>query len=300
MDTPLLLIHFNRPDITAKAIEALKAVAPGRIWILCDAARTHKKGEAEKVRRVRELLEKLPWDCEIRRLYREDNQGCFRNIADGISWFLNDCGGEGIILEDDCIADSSFFRFCAELLDKYRDDPKVMAISGHTNRNEPFHLQDSYGFSHYFGCWGWATWARAWEAFDPDLSGWKNKQCWNRICKTVLPGWRQRLYWNMMFARVADGRRDSWAYRYHLSIWSHFGKVAYPQYNLVRNIGWGKEATHSGQAERSDLKLDFLAFPLDHPTSMEVNPKIDRFFEDTIHSKSFKNRLHWIRRKLMG
>jgi hypothetical protein len=301
LDTPILLIHFNRPDITEKAIEALKPVAPKRVWILCDAARAHKPGEAEKVAQVRAQLETLPWPCEIRRLYREENLGCFRNISDGITWFLKDCGGEGIILEDDCIADPSFFDFCAELLERYRGDPSVMAISGHTGRNDPFNFEGaSYGFSNYFGCWGWATWQRAWEQFDPELTGWHDRKRWKQISHRVLPNAWARFYWDQMFKRVADGRRDSWAYRHLLSVWKVEGRLIIPKDNLVRNIGTGEEATHGGQADQSNLHLKSLHFPLVYPAENTIDLRVDRYIENHVHSKSVRVRLSWICRKLLG
>ena len=300
VQTPLLLIHFNRPDITQRALAALKPLAPSQVWILCDAAREHRPEEASKVAEVRAQLDALPWPCEVRRLYREDNLGCFRNISDGISWFLKDCGGEGIILEDDCIADSSFFTFCSELLERHRDDPTVMAISGHTGRNKPFDINESYALSQYFGCWGWATWQSAWERFDPDLSGWTERRQWRSICTRVLPSRWARIYWHLMFKRVADGRRDSWAYRYLLSIWTAKGTVVFPKWNLVRNIGSGIEATHSGQADQAELPIERMPFPLQHPVSVSANKTIDQFLEGHVHSKSLRVRVRWFFRKFFN
>ena len=298
MHTPLLLIHFNRPDITKQAIEALKPVAPRQVWILCDAARTHKPGEAEKVTQVRAQLETLPWPCEIRRLYREENLGCFRNISDGISWFLEDCGGEGIILEDDCIADPSFFPFCTELLERYRNDPSVYAISGHNRSLVALSNESDYIFSNYFECWGWATWQRAWDKFDSEMMGWRDRSHWNAICKNTLRSLRTRTYWNMMFHKVDSGSRDSWAYRYLLSIWKSRGKTAIASINLTENIGFNDQGTHAKASNDTRVKASHIGLPLRHPQSEVISTHADTWLEDNFHSKSFINRLKWFIRQI--
>ncbi|MFL2832024.1 MAG: glycosyltransferase family 2 protein [Coraliomargaritaceae bacterium] len=298
MNTPLLLIHFNRPDITQRALAALKPLAPSQVWILCDAPRSDRPEEAIKVAAVRAQLEALPWPCEVRRLYREDNLGCFRNISDGISWFLKDCGGEGIILEDDCIADPSFFPFCTELLGRYRDDPSVYAISGHNRSTQPLDSEVDYLFLNYFECWGWATWESAWEQFDPDLTAWKDRRQWKAICRRVFPGLRQRLYWEMMFRKVRNGQRDSWAYRYFLSILGNNGKTIIPSLNLTENIGFREDGTHCISSSVKCVAANAVSFPLTHPESTTISLETDRWFEDNFHSKSFFKRIQWLFSKL--
>ncbi|MDQ8195926.1 hypothetical protein QEH59_15940 [Coraliomargarita sp. SDUM461004] len=298
MNTPVLLIHFNRPDITQAALKALAPLAPSRIWVLCDAARPHKDGEASKVAEVRALLDAIPWPCEVRRLYREENLGCFRNLSDGITWFLKDCGGEGIILEDDCIADPSFFDYCAELLERYRDDPTVYAIAGHNRSPIPLSQTSDYTFSNYFECWGWATWERAWADFDPDMHAWTDPKSWKAICQRVFPGIRQRLYWEMMFRKVRNGQRDSWAYRYFLSIWGKQGKTIIPSLNLTENIGFREDGTHATSSKVVCVPANAVSFPLAHPESTTISLETDRWFEDNFHSKSFVKRMQWFFSKL--
>lgn len=298
MNTPLLLIHFNRPDITQRALAALKPLAPSQVWILCDAPRADRPEEAVKVAAVRAQLDALPWPCEVRRLYREENLGCFRNISDGISWFLKDCGSEGIILEDDCIADPSFFTFCSELLERHRDDPSVMAISGHNRCEGVLNKDCDYQFSNYFECWGWATWQSAWERFDPDLTAWTDRPQWKEICRRVFPVLRQRLYWEYMFNRVKNGQRDSWAYRYFLSIWGAKGKTIIPSQNLTENIGFREDGTHAVNSKIKQVRAQAVQFPLRHPPTDKVSQSVDCWFEDNFHSKSFKQRMRWLKDNL--
>lgn len=297
MDTPVLLIHFNRPDSTRRQIEALRPVAPKRVWLLCDGPRAHEVGEEKKVSQVRTLLDNLPWTCEVRKLYRETNLGCFKSVSSGISWFLDECR-EGIILEDDILPDPSFFPFCAELLERFRDSDEVFAISGHHRKPIPLDMSADFGFSNYFECWGWATWKRAWDQFDPDITAWRDKKLWKEVCHHVLKNPRAALYWKMMFRRVADGRRDSWAYRYLLTIWKLKGRAVISKRNLTQNIGFNEAATQTAHFAGMEVAAESQPFPLQHPSSMDVDASIDRWFEDGIHSKSFEVRMQWLLRKI--
>jgi hypothetical protein len=299
MHTPVLLIHFNRPDSTRRQLEALKAVAPKKVWVVCDGARGGNLKEQKKVAAVRRQLDELPWSCEVRRLYRDEKFGCFRNISDGISWFLNDCGA-GIIVEDDVIPDPSFFPFCEQLLAKYADAADVYAIAGHHRKPTPLDIDADYGFSNYFECWGWATWKRAWDHFDPSMSAWHDRVAWKRISQRVFRHFRARVYWNWIFHLVDRERRDSWAYRFLLSIWKIGGCVIIPKINLTQNIGFTTDGTQTAHFSGQEVSASEQTFPLKHPRSMTVNPKIDKWFEDGIHSKSLSVRLKWLCRHLKG
>jgi len=297
MHTPVLLIHFNRPDSTRRQLEALKVVAPQRVWILCDGPRAGRSGEVEKVAEVRALLDALPWPCEVKRLYREHNLGCFRNVSEGISWFLDDCEA-GIILEDDILPDPSFFQYCDELLIKYRDAAEVIAIAGHNRKPTPFEMKADYGFSNYFECWGWATWKRAWDQFDPTLNAWRDRSVWKVICKRVFRNFRARAYWEWMFRQVDLRRRDSWAYRFFLTIWKQRGYVIIPKRNLTENIGFNESGAHTAHFSGLEVTSSEQRFPLNHPQAITLSPKMDRWFEDSVHSKSILVRLRWLCRKL--
>ena len=296
MNRPVLLIHFNRPSATRRQLEALKEVAPERVWILCDGPRKNKPSDIEKVCEVRELLDHLPWQCEVKKLYRKENLGCFKNISAGISWFLNDCGA-GMILEDDIIPDPSFFQFCDELLDRYADEPRVYAVSGQHSSPVPMQIDADYGFCNYFDCWGWATWKRAWEQFDPDMTAWRDRAEWGIVSRRVLHNLRARLYWDVMFRMVDVGRRDSWAYRYLLTIWKQQGCTVVPKMNLARNVGFDDKASHTGHLLGREAKTHVQTFPLSHPTEIVPDPLIDQWYEDELCSKSPKARLRWLYHK---
>ena len=296
MNTPVLLIHFNRPDSTRRQLEALKVVAPQRVWVLCDGPRAGRSGEAEKVAEVRALLDALPWPCQVKRLYREHNLGCFKNISEGITWFTDECGA-GIIVEDDVLPDPSFFRFCDELLIKYADAAEVFAIAGHNRKPMSFDIKEDYGFSNYFECWGWATWKRAWDHFDPDMSAWRDRSEWRIVSRRIFHKLRARLYWTWMFGQVDQQRRDTWASRFLLTSGKQSGCAIIPRLNLTENIGFNSEGTHTAHFSGQEVTACQQSFPLRHPHQITVNPVIDRWFEDGFHSKSLLVRLRWLYRK---
>lgn len=291
MNTPLLLIHFNRPDITARQLEVLRPVAPSRVFVLCDAARPGKPGEAERVDEVRQLLQHLPWQAEVQYLFREKNLGCFRNLSTGISWFLEQAG-EGIILEDDCLPHPSFFPYCTELLERYRTQKSVLSISGHNHGTSTKCFDGSYSFSNYFHCWGWATWQRAWAEFDPDLTAWRDRNQWKNICQRIHPKFRARVYWNWIFNRVTSEKCDSWAYRFQLTHWSCGGISAIPSTTLISNTGFDSHATNTAGKSYLSGTVSSIGFPLLHPENVAANRKIDAHFEDHLFSKTLIRRLH--------
>ncbi|MGB0273033.1 MAG: glycosyltransferase family 2 protein [Opitutales bacterium] len=298
MNRPVLLVHYNRPFTTRRQLEALIPVAPRRIWILCDGPRAQVPGDAERVSQVRALLDTIPWDCEVKRLYRRTNLGCCRNMAEGITWFLNDCGA-GIILEDDIQPHPSFFSFCDELLDRYADNSEVHAISGQQGSPHPLRIQADYGFTDYFDCWGWATWRRAWSNYDPLMGAWRDRTQWHSICKRVLRIRRACLYWWVMFCLVDRGKRDSWAYRYLLSIWKVGGCTIVPRQNLTKNIGFCDNATQTAHLREREMQLAEQDFPLRHPHHLRIDPTINQWYEDQLCSKSFSVRVRWLLAKLM-
>ena len=297
METPILLIHFNRPEATRRQLEALAGVAPSRVWVLCDGARVGREAEAGKVREVRALLSELPWDCELKICFREQNLGVSENISTGIRWFLEEAGA-GIILEDDCLPSDSFFPYCTELLERYEDNESVFAISGHAGFGEDLQLEESYGFSNYFSCWGWATWARAWQHYDSEMLAFKDPSRWATICKQVFPKLRSRLYWRYILGGVASGKTDSWAYRYALSIWSQQGLGVFPRENLVENIGFNAGGTNTASLSGMEVARAQLDFPLTHPLSVLPNLEINRWLEDHYYSKSWSNRFAWLRSRM--
>ncbi len=171
MRTAVALIIFNRPDTTARVFREIATARPPKLFVSADGPRTGHPEDAERCDAARAVVDRVDWDCDVLRNYLEVNLGCGRRPATGISWILEHVD-EAIILEDDCVPDPTFFRFCEELLERFREDRRVMHIAGNNfqfgRKRGPF----SYFFSSHNISHGWASCRRAWQHFDMGAKLW--------------------------------------------------------------------------------------------------------------------------------
>jgi hypothetical protein len=219
--TPILIIAFNRPHTTQIVFEAIRKVRPSKLYFACDGPRLDREGEVERVIRVRQSIDKVDWDCELKTLFQIQNLGCKYAVSNAINWFFQN-EERGIILEDDCVPDIDFFYFCDNLLERYKDNSRVMAVTGNNFQCGHKHGDDSYYFSKYMHIWGWASWRRAWEHYDVEMnfwSRWKNSKSWSELFNDTV----EQKYWRQVFDRVTNGRIDTWDYQLIASIWFQNG-----------------------------------------------------------------------------
>jgi hypothetical protein len=263
-DTPLLLIAWRRPHTLRQVIDAIRPVAPTRLFVACDGPNPERPGEAEKVASTRAVIEQeINWPCQIERLYSDGNQGCRLGVSRAITWFFEQVE-EGIILEDDCVPHPDFFPYCTTLLERYRHDTRVWCISGNNFQNGQWRGDGSYYFSRYNHCWGWASWRRCWQHYDADLSQWPALRD-SGLLNTIFEDPLERNYWSRIWQRLVDeGSPDSWAYRWTFTSLANSGLTALPNHNLVSNVGFGEDAAHTtGVADPTvaDLVLGELIHP---------------------------------------
>jgi len=241
LNTPVLFLIFNRPDVTEKVFEVIRQAQPKKLFVAADGAREDRLGEKEKCIQTRKIIEKVDWDCEVKTLFREENLGCRNAVSSAIDWFFEHVE-EGIILEDDCVPSQSFFTYCQELLDYYRHDTRIMMISG-DSFIDPKHIKkESYYFSPIQFCWGWASWKRAWKDFDVEMKNYSELE--NGIKNTFKKKYQQD-YWLDILTKVKTGKINSWAYIWTFTIFAQKGFCITPVKNLVTNIGFDKNATHT-------------------------------------------------------
>lgn len=240
MNAPVLLIIYKRPDLTRRALKAIAAAKPSRLFVAADGPRTEI--EAEACRITRAAITEFKGDCDVVTNFADENLGCGIRVHTAIDWAFT-LSEELIILEDDCLPNASFFRFCNELLRAYQEDERVMHISG-DNFVGPPATPYSYYFSKYTHAWGWATWKRAWRHFDWTMSRWPELRGAGVINSWCSDPYEQR-YWTEIFDRMHLGAPDIWDYMWLFACWSQSGLTVLPSVNLVRNDGWGPEATHT-------------------------------------------------------
>jgi len=268
---PVALFAFNRPETTARVFAAIRAARPSRLFLVCDGPRANRADDAAQCAEVRRLLEQVDWPCTVECDYSETNLGCRRRISSGIAWVFSQVE-EAIFLEDDTLPDASFFPYCDELLARYRDDARVLMISGFTLLDHGDAEGSSYWFSAHPRIWGWASWRAAWEGYDVHLRDWPE-------VFTAGDGWltrtrAERDVWGPFFDAVKIGTIDTWDAQLTLHAWGTARLTAMPRANLVTNIGLGggtNTATYS-LPQRSPVPM---SFPLRHPAAVRASRALD-------------------------
>ncbi len=249
--TPVLLIVFNRPHLTSKVLDSLLALKPSVLYVAADGPRKDKEEDIKRCAETRALIDsKITWPCEVKKRFLKENMGCGKAVSTAISWFFNE-NEYGIILEDDCLPDPSFYPFCEQLLWKYKNDKEIMHIGGANFQDGKKRGDASYYFSSEIHVWGWASWKRAWSVYDYNTSGLQQFINTGKI-KKYYQDKKIIRYWYTIFQRMQMHAIDTWDYQWRYAIWNAGGLAIIPQKNLVSNIGFGADATHTSVTANSD------------------------------------------------
>jgi hypothetical protein len=273
---PVVFMVFNRPGTTQRVFDTIAAARPAKLLLIADGPRQNKEGEAEACRQVRDIVSHVDWPCEVFTNFAEDNLGCQERIISGLNWVFS-LVEEAIILEDDCLPDSSFFPFCEELLKKYKDDRRIAYICGSNLVERYGSTADSYFFSRLGGIWGWATWRSEWQRYDRYLSGWPQMKA-RRSLAEIFDEPRVVDYWTSIFdAMYEDRGPDTWDHQWFFTNLSNNSLTIVPKTNLIANIGFGDDATHTTEIdERFILSASSMEFPLKHPSDLIPRRSLDR------------------------
>jgi hypothetical protein len=274
LSTPVAFLIFNRPLLTRVVFAAIAQAKPKRLLVVADGPRFPE--EAEKCEKARAIIQRVNWDCEILTNFSETNLGCKRRVSSGLDWVF-DTVEEAVILEDDCLPHPTFFRFCEELLDRYRDDQRIMMVSGDNYQLGEQQNEYSYYYSRYTHIWGWGTWRRAWHFFDANMTLWpevKDSGWIDEIYETAA----EADYRRNCFERTYSGAIDTWDYAWSFACLIQNGLVIRPSTNLVCNIGFGPDATHTkGKSAIANFQRSRMAFPLRHPPYILRDSRSDRY-----------------------
>ena len=287
---PILLIAWRRPETLRQVIDAIRPLAPSRIFVACDGPNPERPGEDEKVAASRQVIEKeIDWPCQIERLYSDVNQGCRLGVSRAIDWFFEHVD-EGMILEDDCVPHPDFFPYCATLQERYRNDTRVWCISGANFQNGQCRGEGSYYFSRYNHCWGWASWRRCWQHYDAELSQWPALRD-SGLLETIFEELHEREYWSAIWQRLVDeGKPDTWDYQWPFTCLANGGLTALPNRNLVSNVGFGEDGTHT-TVKAQPTKVDHGLGILNHPSFLLRSSAADAYSFDHHFSGASKHRI---------
>lgn len=275
--TPILLIIFKRLDTTLQVFEKIREIKPTQLFIAADGPRLDVADEAKKCEETRSIIDQVDWECEVKTLFRDENLGCGLGPSQAISWFFDQVE-QGIILEDDCLPDASFFPFCEEMLEKYKYDTRMMHIGGTNHHMGKKFGNASYFFSRINSSWGWATWRRAWKYFDYEMKQFetfkKQGKMYDIFSNEEVATFKVQKF-EAGYQNIVKG---VWDYQWQFAFLCQSGIAIMPNKNLVKNIGFGVDATHTTQVDdkyTQNIHLEKLEFPLTHPEFVIVDQSAD-------------------------
>lgn len=298
----VVFLVFNRPELTARVFARIREARPARLFIVADGPRSGRPDDVRKCREVRELIERqLDWPCAVVRDYAEQNLGCGRRVASGITRVFAQVES-AIILEDDCLPDPTFFRYCDELLQKYRDEPGVGLISGSHHQVASSSGPEDYYFCRYGNIWGWATWRRAWQKFDQTMGDWREWRDAGHL-ERLFPDRKVQAFWRKTWNEAAAGQHDTWDYQWTYAYMKHGMLGILPRVGLIENIGFGPGATHTLGESGASAPVGSVTFPLRHPAVIAPDREAEarasrRFFTQLTLVERVAARLRRIRARL--
>ncbi len=280
--TPVLFLIFNQPKITMQTFQEIRKARPKKLFISADGPRLHKQGEFEECAETRKaVLEAIDWDCQVNTRFLETNLGCKSAVSSAITWFL-DQAEEGIILEYDCVPSQSFFTFCQELLEKYRHEPRVMAVSGSNYQLGQVRGNATYYFSRIPSAWGWATWKRAWSHWDGKAAAFPSFQGRGAI-QGQFRSQRTRDFWTFKFDQCHKAIEKTWGYPWCFAVANQDGVCASPNVNMVTNVGFTENATNAVDTSSSFANVPRYELGIiTHPDTLVPDAEADEFFTDRL------------------
>jgi hypothetical protein len=278
-ETPIAFFIFRRPDLTTQVFEAIRQAKPQMLLVVADGPRN--ESEAILCQQARAVIETVDWDCEILRNYVDENLGCRKRVSSGLDWVFAQVE-EAIVLEDDCLPHPSFFRYCQELLDYYREDERIWCISGNNFQDGQCRGDGSYYFSNYSHIWGWASWRRAWQKYDHDLSKWQQFRD-SYYLKSILDSPLEIEYWHNTFETLYKlGQPNTWDYPLLCTCWQNSGLTILPNVNLVSNIGFRGDGTHvTGESKFANMALKDIG-EIRHPSFLVRDRTADEYTFDHV------------------
>ena len=298
LTSPVLFLIFNRPEITQQVFSAIRKAKPPRLYVAADGPRSDYPNEDEKCEHSRKIATNVDWDCEVKTLFRDQNIGCRLAVGQAIYWFFEQ-EPEGIILEDDCLPSQSFFWFCQEMLEYFRNDKAVGVICGFYSNELEYKPSASFFFSRYLRVWGWAGWRRSNEGYDSNINLLIEKQnTWKKDIFSHTDIFLKR-YWQDMFEEVGSGKIDTWDIQLQYLLWQKKQQVIVSSKNLVQNIGWAQGAHPLTKDHNHELATSEINFPLTTPDMTERDTRADQVIEKISYQITIFSFLKKLLRKMI-
>ena len=267
---PVVLLIFNRPGSARRVAESIIQARPSALYVVADGPRANHPEDQRLCSETRQTVMSLDWQCPVHTLFADENMGLKARVSSGLDWVF-DKEDSAIILEDDCLADPSFFPYATELLDRYADNPQIGVVSGNNFLRGRYVDDNSYFFSPDVRIWGWATWSRVWKDFSQNGLNhhWSMDEARQAVSRIQSSARRQSLI------READNvhRLNSWALPFVLHAQREDYLSIVPRENLVTNIGFGADSTHTKfESFTAEVPTKSIDFPLVHPGRIQAHP----------------------------
>ena len=297
LKTPIVLFVFNRPSFAERIFSTIAIIKPSALFIFADGPRENIKDDLILCEQTRKVFDYINWPCKVERIFSKSNIGCRESIPKGLNYAFS-LVEECIILEDDCIPEISFFEFCENLLEKYRNETKIMTIGGHRSDGPNEYDSFSYYFSKYPSIWGWATWKNRWEKYDLRMTEWTELRNTNWL-NNILSSSKEVAYWYNFFDKMQKGL-DTWDYALFFYCWLHKGLSIRTKVNMISNIGFGEDATHTKSTDHLSIfpMSTNILFPLIHPVKMEIDPEAEKRIEWVNFSGHYERLVELIQKKI--
>ena len=280
LSTPVAFLIFNRPDLAEIVFAAIRQAQPKQLFVVADGPRSDE--ESEKCKQTRAIIDRVDWDCQVLTNFSDVNLGSKYRISSGLDWVFSQVE-DAIILEDDCLPAPSFFDFCQELLEKYRYDNRIMNISGTNLQYGKSRTNDSYYFSKYAATWGWASWRRAWQDYDVEIETWTEFKS-SEIIKSIHINHYEQKYWLDVLERIHQKSFNTcWDHQWNYHCWTRNGLSITPNVNLISNIGFRADATHTTYLESHLAAIPIgNIWEIKHPTFIVANQEADAYVFDCV------------------
>jgi hypothetical protein len=289
--TPILMMNFNRPSHTRKVLDEIKQHCPKTLYLFQDGARAGNEADSKKCSEVRSILnEVLDWNCNCKTYFSDINLGCGLGPKSAITWFFEN-EEQGIVIEDDCLPHPDFFPYCEELLEKYRENPEVMFI-GATTYHDLYPCNTSYFFTKHPVVGAWAAWRRTWTGYDFDLYN-LNEENLNKELTKQLYSKAERKWWIKKLKEIkSDTQKTYWDFQFHIHLYLNHGVAVMPKRNMISNIGFDAEGTHTtNNSDGRGARDVFPCYPLVHPTEIRVDVKDEYLYLTKVQQKSLNKRI---------
>ncbi|WP_283403983.1 glycosyltransferase family 2 protein [Halorubrum sp. DM2] len=276
LSTPVVFFIYNRPEYTARVFDRITDAKPSQLFIVADGPAD--ESDRERTEAARAVVEDITWSCDVKRLYASTNLGIKQRFVTGLEYVFNTVE-RAIILEDDTVPDPTFFNFCQTLLRRYQDDERIMEITG---RNQLGTWRDNgqdYHFSYNGGIWGWATWSKYWDMYDPDMELWADPNAKDRVQDLIGDQWQYN-HLKRVYRETYEGNNETWDYQWAFTRHINSGLSIVPSRNLIANIGFGEGATHTSDEDSpfAGTPVYSMDFPLNHPDYIVVDRDYDQSF----------------------